>query len=607
MSNDVDAPAMTLESLLASIDFDPQALRAKYDLERDRRLRPEGEQQYIEAKGRYAHYREDDPYAKEKIERAPIQETVEFLIIGGGWGGLMSGAYLKKAGFGDIRIIEGASDFGGTWYWNRYPGAQCDIESYIYMPLLEETGYIPQEKYAYAPEIYEHAQRIGRHFGLYDKAVFQTLVSDLTWNESERRWTASTNRGDQFRARFVLHAPGPASNPKLPGIPGFDSFKGHTFHTSRWDYTYTGGNNRGNLSKLADKRVAIIGTGATALQCIPHLAAGAKHLYVFQRTPSTVGVRGNKPTPPDFASRFQPGWQFERQKNFEAVFSGAPVEDLVDDSMTAAGKASVPAYAEPDPARRALFLDLLDAQYMNAIRQRIAEQVKDPKVAEILMPWYERFCKRPGFHDEYLGAFNRPNVTLIDTSGSHGVERVTETGMVANGVEYPVDLIVYSTGFEIGTGWKKRIRVPIQGVGGRSLYDKWDKAARSLHGHSTHDFPNWFYIGQGQGAFSLNFTTLLEGQVRHLIHILSEAKARGATRVEATLEAEEAWTNVCKTTSIYDLEAQKKCTPGYFNSEGKPGEGHSIVGEAYSLGFLSFNDLLEQWRNAGKLEGLKLD
>ena len=611
MSKDGDntarASANSLESILNRLDFDIEQLRAKYQYERDRRVRPDGEKQYVETKGKYARYEDVDPYAHKIIERAPLKAAADIVIIGGGWAGLMAGAHLKTAGFSDIRIIEKASDFGGTWYWNRYPGAQCDIDSYCYMPLLEETGYIPKEKYAYAPEIFEHAQRIGKHFGLYEHAVFQTTVTALKWQESQRRWLVATDRGDELRARFVVHSPGPTSHPKLPGIAGFDTFKGRTFHTSRWDYDYTGGDNKGNLTKLADKRVAVIGTGATALQCIPHLGASAKHLYVFQRTPSTVAVRGNKPTEPDFAKTLQPGWQFERQKNFEAVSFGADIPDLVNDSMTAASKVMAAAYRESDPKRAALLSELLDFEDMNELRKRVEQEVKDPAVAELLKPWYRRFCKRPGFHDDYLATFNRPNVTLVDTSSSHGVERVTENGLVANGVEYPVDCIIYSTGFEISTGWEKRIRVPIQGVGGKSLYEKWDKAAISLHGYATHDFPNWFYVGLGQGAFSLNYTVLLEGQVRHLAYVLSQARARGATRIEAKPDAEKAWTEVCKKTSIYNIELQKSCTPGYFNSEGKPGEGHSVVAEAYSLGFISFDNLLREWREQGGLEGLELN
>ena len=151
---------------------------------------------------------------------------------------------LSEAGVTDVRIIEKGGDFGGTWYWNRYPGAQCDTASLVYMPLLEETGYMPSEKYAHAPEILEHCRRIGRQYGLYDNALFHTQVTSLDWDEADSRWNISTNRGDAFTAQFVGMGTGPLHVPKLPGIPGIETFKGHSFHTSRWDYGYTGGDPR---------------------------------------------------------------------------------------------------------------------------------------------------------------------------------------------------------------------------------------------------------------------------------------------------------------------------------------------------------------------------
>ena len=170
----------------------------------------------------------------------------------------------------------------------------CDVESYCYLPMLEELNYVPKHKYSFAPEIMEHSKAIARHFKLYDNALLQTTVTAMRWDETDERWIIETNRGDRVSARFVAMANGPLSRPKLPGIPGIDSFRGHTFHTSRWDYDYTGGDSHGNLTGLADKRVGIIGTGATAVQCIPHLGASAKQLYVFQRTPSSIDVRGNR-------------------------------------------------------------------------------------------------------------------------------------------------------------------------------------------------------------------------------------------------------------------------------------------------------------------------
>ncbi|MDA0650221.1 MAG: NAD(P)/FAD-dependent oxidoreductase, partial [Proteobacteria bacterium] len=313
---------------------DLEAIRHRYAAERDKRIREDGNDQYVEIAGDLAHY-VDDPYVEQGFQRDPIDKAVDALIIGGGFGGLLAGARFRQAGVKDICVVEKGGDFGGTWYWNRYPGAQCDVESYIYLPLLEELGYVPKEKYSHAPEILEHSRAIGRHFGLYDGALFQTGVKELRWNEDERRWLVSTDRGDVIRARFVSLASGPLNRPKLPGIPGIRDFRGHTFHTSRWDYDYTGGTAEGGLDKLADKRIAVIGTGATAVQCVPHLAAGAEHLYVCQRTPSSIDVRDNRPTDPEWAAELKPGWQRERMDNFNALVSGQPQEtDLVDDGWT---------------------------------------------------------------------------------------------------------------------------------------------------------------------------------------------------------------------------------------------------------------------------------
>jgi cyclohexanone monooxygenase len=285
-----------LHNLFPDLDFDPEALRVKYRAERDKRIREDGEDQYIEAAADFAGYADEDPYVDKPLERQPLDLTIEVAVIGAGFSGLMAAARLKERGVTDFRVIEAGSDFGGTWYWNRYPGAQCDIESYCYLPLLEETGYMPKEKYSFAPEIFAHTRRIGEYFGLYDNAIFETRATEVRWLEDEKCWQISTRRNDRIRARFVIQATGPANRLKLPGIPGIRSFKGHSFHTSRWDYNYTGGDHTGGLTKLEDKRVAIIGTGATAIQCVPFVGTYAKQLYVFQRTPSPVDLRGNKPT-----------------------------------------------------------------------------------------------------------------------------------------------------------------------------------------------------------------------------------------------------------------------------------------------------------------------
>ena len=291
----------------ADLGFDPDALRDKYRAERAKRVRTDGNEQYQEVRDAFAHFVED-PYVEPGFEREPLTDDTDVVVIGGGFGGLLAGARLREAGVADIRVIEKGGDFGGTWYWNRYPGAQCDIESYIYLPLVEELGYIPKEKYSFAPEILQHSEAIGRKYDLYSNACFQTEVTHMEWDEQALRWILHTNRGDRMKARFVIMSNGPLNRPKLPGIEGIESYQGHSFHTSRWDYHYTGGDSNGNLDRLGDKRVGIIGTGATAVQCVPHLGETAKELYVFQRTPSSIDVRGNKPTDPDWAKSLTPGW-----------------------------------------------------------------------------------------------------------------------------------------------------------------------------------------------------------------------------------------------------------------------------------------------------------
>ena len=590
------------------IDFDPDALRARYKAERDKRVRADGEAQYIEVAGQFAHYAEEDPYADPNFSRDPVSEDLEIAVIGGGFSGLLAGARLREAGLDDFRIIEAGGDFGGTWYWNRYPGAQCDIESYCYLPLLEELKYIPKEKYSYVNEIFEHSQRIGKVYKLYDNALFQTRVNGLAWDESIKRWRISTNRGDDIRARFVIMALGPASRAKLPGIPGIEEFEGHSFHTNRWDYDYTGGDTTGGLTKLGDKRVAIIGTGATAIQCVPFVGKYAKQLYVFQRTPSSVDHRGNAPTDYAWAESLQPGWQRARRHNFADIIEGRPFEtDLVSDGWTdifrtLANGAKHNMALGKNPLEGA---ELADMVKMNGIRKRVDDTVVDQATAEALKPWYRQFCKRPTFNDKYLPTFNRPNVKLVDVSEAQGVERITPKGVVANGVEYEVDCIIYASGFEITTGLRRRVGFDITGRDGLSIYDYYKDGFRTLHGHSSRNFPNWFYVGVGQNGLSVNMTAMFDDQARHIAYIIKEVKARGAIAVEPTAEAEEAWVEVIRSVAILNRDFQNACTPGYYNNEGGERSG-GLNGQTYTPGINKFNELLAEWREEGNLQGLQL-
>ncbi|MFV0526136.1 MAG: flavin-containing monooxygenase [Acidimicrobiales bacterium] len=608
-----------LADLNPDLNVDLEEIRSRYRHERDKRLRPDGEQQYLETAGRFEHYATDDPHAPTKAEREPLTDEVEVVVVGGGFSGMLAAARLIEVGIRDVRIVEAGADFGGTWYWNRYPGAQCDIESYCYLPLLEETGYMPREKYSYAPEIFEHSRRIGERFGLYDLACFQTRVASLEWSADLDRWLVNTDRGDRMRARFVIVATGPASRPKLANIPGMETFRGHTFHTSRWDYDYTGGDHAGNLSRLADKRVAIIGTGASAIQCVPHLGAAARELYVFQRTPSSVDERGNRPTDPAWASSLSPGWQRRRRENFNAIVIGLPFEeDLVNDGWTAIFRdlqTMAPLAADADDGEgtghtveeTALLAEIADARKMDQVRARVDRYIDDPATAEALKPWYRQFCKRPTFNDDYLPTFNRPNVTLVDTSPTRGVERITPDGVVADGVEYAVDCIIYATGFEIGTRLDRRIDFDILGEGGRSIFDHWSEGIRTLHGHSSRGFPNWFFIGIGQNGLSVNMTSMFDDQARHVAYLISEVKARGAITVQPTAAGEEAWVAEIRKWAMTANDFTESCTPGYYNSEGTFGSAvGTLAGEAYAPGANAFNALLARWRDDGDLAGLEL-
>jgi cyclohexanone monooxygenase len=600
-------------------DIDIDALREKYLCERDKRLRPEGSKQYVELKGEFAEFYENDPHTP-VTPRDPISEHVTVAVLGGGITGLLAGAYLKKAGVDDVRVIEMGGDFGGVWYWNRFPGIQCDNDSYCYIPMLEELNFMPSKKYADGAEIWEHCRRIGKHYGLYDGAIFSTQVRDLRWDESLKRWRISTNRGDDIHARFVVLTAGSFNRPKLPGIPGIKDFKGHQFHSARWDYEYTGGDANGALDKLADKRIALVGTGATGVQLVPYLGRDAKHLYVFQRTPSSVDERGNVPTDPEWAKSLQPGWQEERKRNFHrwSPFGEGVVfdqSDLVCDFWTELGRNMTARIAAgPDPAsvtteQIMAIKEEEDYKVMERLRRRVEELVDDPDTAEALKPYYRFMCKRPCSNDEYLPTFNRPNVTLVDVSSSKGVERATEKGLVADGIEYEVDCIIYASGFEITTEISRRYAIDvIEGRDGLSLFDHWRDSYKTLHGMTSRGFPNQFFTGFIQGGVSANTTAMFEQQARHIAYIISEAQKRGATTVEPTQEGQDQWVKTIRELAVDSSAFETSCTPGYYNNEGGGGgEGiRTPIGDFYSPGFYAFEELLQEWRDKGELDGLEL-
>jgi cation diffusion facilitator CzcD-associated flavoprotein CzcO len=590
--------------------IDKEKLRRKYLEERNKRLRPDGNDQYIEVRGQLAHYL-DDPYTP-VTPRAPKTDHVTFAFIGGGFAGLATAARLTEAGVKDVCIIEKGGDFGGTWYWNRYPGAQCDTASMVYMPLLEETGHMPTEKYAHAPEILAHCRRIGKQFGLYDNALFHTEVTDLKWDEAYSRWVIHTNRGDAFTAQFIGMGTGPLHVPKLPGIAGIESFKGHSFHTSRWDYGYTGGDPLGApMTKLADKRVGIIGTGATSVQCVPHLARAAKQLYVFQRTPSSVDVRANAPIDPEwFSSIASSGWQQRWLENFTANQAGGNAEeDLVQDGWTDLSRRirskilQLPR-EERIPAKMLAAFEDSDFEKMEEIRSRVDSIVENRETAAKLKAWYRQLCKRPCFHDEFLGAFNVPGTHLVDTDGK-GVERITEQGVVVTGQEYKLDCIIYASGFEVGTEYKRRAGFDMSGRGGVKLSEHWAEGMRTKHGIHAHGFPNAFFVQPTQGANLIsNVPHNLTEAARTIAMMVKHAQDNGFNEIEVTREAEDKWLELLLTNPGLMIGAPD-CTPGYYNNEGREPGPAAKLNVGYPAGAMAYFRYLDAWRSNGQFEGLQ--
>ncbi|MEH6912230.1 MAG: NAD(P)/FAD-dependent oxidoreductase [Oceanicoccus sp.] len=601
------------EDLLAkSVDelgFDPEVLRNKYRQERDKRLRVDGNDQYVEVTGEYSHF-VDDPYIETPVIREPLSDEVDVIVIGGGFGGLLTGARLRQAGVANIRLVEKGGNFGGTWYWNRYPGAACDIESYVYLPLLEEMGFVPERKFIDGKDILAYSQSIAKKFDLYDNACLQTEVTETRWDESIQRWIVSTNRGDQMKARFICMSNGPLHRPKLPGIPGIDTFKGHTFHTSRWDYQYTGGSAEGNLSGLKDKRVGVIGTGATAVQCVPHLGASAQQLYVFQRTPSSVDFRNDPPTDKKWFNSQEPGWHQHRMDNFNILVSGGYAEeDLVNDGWTDIIRnllllVQTRKDSGMSPEALAELAEIADFQKMEEIRGRVETEVSDQAIAEALKPYYRQFCKRPCFHNEYLATFNRPNVLLVDTKG-RGVEQITEKGVMVDGVEYELDCLVFATGFEVGTGYVRRSGYDVVGHDGITLSDKWSERVSSLHGMHTRGFPNCFILGNIQAGFTANYPHALNEEAKHISYIVSHVMDNDLNSVEASAQAESDWVETIIDYSQFNEKFLEDCTPGYYNGEGKSKE-RLRQHNNYGKGSEAFFERMREWRSAGDLSGLEV-
>jgi cyclohexanone monooxygenase len=599
-----DTPARTAG------DIDVEALRERYREERDKRIRAAGTDQFNFTEGRYERFA-DDPYAGPPAPREPVQAQIDVLIIGAGFGGMIAAATLRDAGIDDFRILDVAADFGGTWYWNRYPGIRCDVESYIYLPYLEQTGYMPTERYVTGPEIREYCRRLGRHFELYERALFQTKVSAMTWDEEASRWVVTTSRGDELRPRFVATQSGIFSRPQLPGIPGIEDFEGRAFHTARWDFEYTGGDETGGLAKLADKRVGVIGTGASGLQVIPKVAESAQQLTVFQRTPTAVHVRDNGPTDAEWFTSLPPGWQKQRERSFNQLFCGEDVECEIDDAWARFFRklndaiATLPEEQRTDLAAIGAAMETADYEWNDAVRARVDAVVRDPQKAHALKAYYRTLCKRPGFADDYLPAFDRDDVTLVDTSAT-GIDRITERGVVVDGVEHALDCLIFATGFELGTTWSHQAGYEVVGRDAVRLSERWAHGLRTYHGLFSHGFPNVLFMGLTQTGSSISVPHMLQEQADHIAFIVRHCLDEQVDSFEATVEAEDQWQDVIAGYNELRRPFQEACTPGYFNAEGKPEDRRSAIGSGIFQPSTQFFAWLEQWRQAGEFEGLAL-
>ncbi|MBW8783334.1 MAG: NAD(P)/FAD-dependent oxidoreductase [Novosphingobium sp.] len=597
-------------------EIDIPALIEKYRHERDKRMRPEGGEQYAAPADHLTHdTKEHDPFTP-VVPRDGLDEDIDVAVLGAGWTGILAAYHLTNAGVTNFRMIDHAGNFGGTWYWNRYPGIQCDNDAYCYLPLLEETGWMPSKKFSDGKEIFDYIQLIVDKFGFRDKGLMHTEVTRLEWDESIKRWRISSDRGDDIRARFVIMAGGTLNTPKFPNIRGLHSFKGHKFHTSRWDYEYTGGEwDNPVLDNLKDKRVAILGTGATAIQAVPYLGKYAKQLYILQRTPSSVDERPNPPTDPEWVKTLTPGWQARRQENFlraanEILPRGAP--DLICDFWTEINRninAELEEEGWPEISMEEFMRrrEEMDFRVMERVRRRCDELIEDPATAEALKPYYRFMCKRPLSNNDYYDTFNRPNVKLIDVSLTQGLEAMTENGFIAQGQEYEVDCMVFASGFEVTSDLRRRWGFEdVVGRGGTSLYEYWGDGPKTWQGTMAHNFPNMFYTGYVQGG--LNGTTTLQfgTQAHHASWIIAEALRRGVAAVEPTQEAQDAYLQRFKEISLDLSIFLNECTPSYFTNEGDK-EAKWFLFRGWGLGWDNWVQMQEEWRSNGEMEGLRLD
>jgi cation diffusion facilitator CzcD-associated flavoprotein CzcO len=508
---------------------------------------------------------------------------------------------------------------------------------------------MPKQKYSSSVEIRTYLESLVKRYNLESRILYRSQVTGLEWDESSKAWKTglTIRRGPSGKeeknisvyADFVTLASGLFPYPQVPKVPGLADFKGEMFHTSRWNYDVTGGSSDTafpEMEKLRGKRVGVIGTGATAIQAVPLLAKYAKELHVFQRTPSQVNTRGQHDTDPqEWKEKIaaKPGWQQARMENFAehlASHKRPGEDDLVNDGWT-----QLEAYCAiigsnrfggipPEKAQEHIgTLVALDSAHNKQARQRIADIVKDKATADKLTPWYPTWCKRPTFSDMYLECFNADNVHLIDTDG-HGIDSVTPTGIVANGQEYPIDILILSTGYRspvAGGDPGARMGIEIRGREGRTMSKKWDEQGlTTLHGVFTNGFPNLFFQSAAQAAATANYMHVIMVLSEHISTIIKTAisrseKEKGAVLIQPSSDAEDVWGMQIAQGAVF-FSAVAVCTPGYLNLEGEalempPADDHVAMmkkakAAIWQGGLVEFTRKMEEWRKDGKLEGVEI-
>ena len=517
-----------------------------------------GAADYMAMDGEFSHYLED-VFSVAPVERESLDDECDILVVGGGFGAMLLWYKLREAGFTDVRFCEKGGDVGGTWYWNRYPGIACDVESYSYLPLLEEMGYFPTMKFASGFEILEYSQAMATKFGFYDHCLFHTTVEQTIWDEEAARWTVHTDRGDAMKARCVVLANGILTTPRLARIEGMEHYQGESFHTSRWDYNVD----------LEGKRVGIIGTGATSVQVVPEIANVVKELFVFQRTPSSIDVRDQRATTPEEIEDWkkEPGWALARRERLATISSGRTALQGNDDFLSGKVKDFKKRKKHTKPiSPEELIQKQLNSNFriMEQIRARVDEIVEDPKTAAALKPYYPYGCKRPTFHDEFLPAFNKPHVHLVDTA-PHGVQKINEKGVVHEGTQYELDVLIYATGFQwMGTGSFNMVT----GRGGQTLRDKWqNEGVKTFLGIHNHGFPNLFIMSGPQGGGGqFNFIRGLESHTDYVVWMLKTMRERGVGIVDTKKQPEIEYAEHCKQADI--LTSPLRDCFSYYNGDG---------------------------------------